>query len=397
MKRRNHSFLAAIATAAITLGSPLGAQTPPPGIIHGHVQNPAGQPIANAKIELTKDRTVPEKDEKMVYTFDTDANGDFKGDGIVPGEYFAYVNQGGKHVDRLDLAIKAGDNKALDFDMTREEYMKSLTPEERKTIEEFKAKNAAATGANKVISNLNNTLKTVRADLAEKAPAHGDVSTDVTQMKQAVDSKPDEGLLWVVYGDTLQAQADHMAADLRAAKKPVVADADTVKEYTDAGEAYKKGSDLLAASKKPNPADQAVAFNQMGNAYAKAGKGDDAKGAFENAARLDPTKAGMYYGNEAAILFNAQQGEAAAAAADKAIAADPNRPDPYFIKGQSLIGKSAFDPKTQKLTPPPGCVDAYQKYLSLAPDGPHAAAVKEVLASLGEKIDTKYSAKKGGK
>ena len=31
--------------------------------------------------------------------------------------------------------------------------------------------------------------------------------------------------------------------------------------------------------------------------------------------------------------------------------------------------------------PPPGCVDAYQHYLSLAPDGPHAEAVKEVLTN----------------
>ena len=76
------------------------------------------------------------------------------------------------------------------------------------------------------------------------------------------------------------------------------------------------------------------------------------------------------------------------------IAADPNRPDPYFIKGQALIAKSGFDAKTQKIVPPPGCVDAYQKYLQLAPDGTHAEAVKEVLTSLGEKIDTSYKASK---
>ena len=400
MNKMKGNLLAVIATGAISLsGVGISAQQapPPPGTISGHVQNAAGQAIANAQVQLTRDRTVAEKDEKMVYTFPTDGSGNYKGDGIAPGEYYVYVTQDGKHVDRLDLAIKPGETKTLDFDMTREEYMKNLTPEEKKAIEEYKVKNAAASSANKVIANLNNTLKSVRADLAEKAPTHGDVSADVTQMKQATDSKPDEGLLWVVYGDALQGQADHMAADDRAAKKPVSADADAIKEYTDAADAYKKGSDLMGASKKPNPPDQAVAFNQMGNAYAKAGKGTEATAAFEDAAKIDPTKAGMYYGNEAAILFNAGQGDAAAAAADKAIAVDPNRADPYFIKGQALIAKSTFDNKTQKLSPPPGCVDAYQHYLSLAPDGPHAAAVKEVLASLGEKIDLKYSAKKGGK
>ena len=60
----------------------------------------------------------------------------------------------------------------------------------------------------------------------------------------------------------------------------------------------------------------------------------------------------------------------------------------------TLIAKSTFDQKTNKLVPPPGCVDAYQKYLELAPDGAHAPAVKEVLASLGEKIDTSFKASK---
>ncbi len=102
----------------------------------------------------------------------------------------------------------------------------------------------------------------------------------------------------------------------------------------------------------------------------------------------------MYYNNEAAVLFNAGQNDAALAAAEKAIVADPNRPDPYFIKGQVLIAKSTFDNKTQKLVAPPGCVDAYNKYLELAPNGSQANNVREVLQSLGEKIDTKYKAGK---
>ena len=389
------TFTSTVAAVAMLFGFAAGAQTSAPtATIQGHVLNPAGQPVTAGSVQLTRDRTVPEKDEKMVYTFPIDPSGNYKGEGIAPGDYFVYILSQGKHVDRLDLVVKGGEAKTLDFDMTREEYLKNLTPEDRKSIEEFKAKNAAAASANKNIANLNNTLKSVRADLAEKAATHGDVSADVTQMKSAVDSKPDEGLLWIVYGDTLQGQGDHLAADDKTNHKPVSADPDTLKEYADAADAYKKGSDLMAAAKKPNPADQAVAFNQLGNTYAKAGKGEDATAAFENAAKLEPAKAGMYYGNEAAILFNAGQGDAAAAAADKAIAADPARADPYFIKGQALIAKSSFDSKTSKLTPPPGCVDAYQHYLSLAPDGIHAQAVKEVLASLGEKIDTRYTAGK---
>ena len=57
-----------------------------------------------------------------------------------------------------------------------------------------------------MIAKLNATLKTVRADLAAAAPNKDDVSKDVAMMKEAVGAKPDEGLLWLTYGDTLMAQ-----------------------------------------------------------------------------------------------------------------------------------------------------------------------------------------------
>jgi tetratricopeptide (TPR) repeat protein len=233
----------------------------------------------------------------------------------------------------------------------------------------------------------------VRADLAKNAaPTYGDVSQDVTNMKSAVDAKPDESILWYSYAQTLEAQGDHLANADHAAHKPVTGDDEAMKNYDQAIDAFKKSIDLNAASKKPDVPEQAAAWNSTGNTLAKEGKAEDASAAFESAVKLEPQNAGMFYNNEAAVLFNAGKTDAANVAADKAIAADPNRPDPYFIKAQALIAKSTFDAKTQKIIPPPGCVDAYKKYLEVAPDGPHAAAVKEVLASLGEKVDTTYRA-----
>ena len=100
----------------------------------------------------------------------------------------------------------------------------------------------------------------------------------------------------------------------------------------------------------------------------------------------------MYYFNEAATLFNAGDGEDAVAAADKAIAADPTKADAYYIKGQALIQKATVDPKTNKITAPPGCVEAYQKYLELQPTGPRADEVKGILQGIGATI-TKPSTK----
>ncbi|WP_263377913.1 carboxypeptidase regulatory-like domain-containing protein [Granulicella paludicola] len=387
------TLTAAVAMLAIVFTAPVKAQGPAPASVHGHVNDAAGAVLAGVQVKFTTDKTSEAKDRKFPISVDTDSNGDYKAS-VPPGDYLIVVFKGTVQADYQTVTLKAGDDKTINFDMTREEYMKSLTPEQRQQIEDFKKKNAAASSANAVIGKLNATLKQVRADLAAAAPTKGDVSSDITQMKQAVDAKPDTGLLWVTYGDTLLAQGDHLAAADKAAGKPSLTDEEVVKEYTDSAAAYKKAIELDSAASKPNTAEIAAANNQMGTALARSGKIDDATAAFEGAAKADPTKAGMYYKNEAVVAFNSNQNDAALAAADKAIAADPNGPDPYWIKGQVLIAKSTFDQKTQKLTAPPGCVEAYQKFLELAPNDPKAPGVKEVLTSLGEKIDTKFKAGK---
>ena len=53
-----------------------------------------------------------------------------------------------------------------------------------------------------------------------------------------------------------------------------------------------------------------------------------------------------------------------------------------------------LDPKTQKIVAPPGCVEAYQTYLELAPDGPHAADVKGILQGIGAEVKSTYKAPK---
>jgi tetratricopeptide (TPR) repeat protein len=396
-KSRMKGFQVAVLATAALFGTGMAvAQAPAPASVHGHVNDPAGLPLKNVTVQFTKDHSGELKDRKWLYKFTTDDNGDFKGTGIEPGDYFLDLTQADKNLDYVDSSkFAAGEDKLVNFDLSRKEYIDKMSPEEKAQLEAYKKNAGAAAAANKVIANLNATLTTVRADLKAAAPHHDDVSKDVTDMKSAVDSKPDEGLLWVTYGDTLQAQGDHLAAADRAAGKLPSSDDDTLKNYTDAAAAFKKGADLMAASKKPNPSDQAVAYNSIGNVLAKAGKIDDAQAAYENAVKLDPTKAGMFYSNAAAVLFNNNQMKAALAAAEKAIAADPSRPDPYFIKGQALIGDATVDPKTQKPVAPPGCIEAYQKYIELAPpDSPRVAQVKEILAGFDVKIDTKYKAGK---
>lgn len=392
--RRSNGKLAGIlamvvlAVYALAGGSSAWAQAAGASV-HGHVQNAIGQPLTKGEVRFTTDRTSDPKNRKFAFVFPLDPAGDYKGTGITPGNYVVVVFQDDKSVDFVEsFPVAAGDDKVLNFDMTRKDYIDKMTPEEKKNLEEYRKKNAEAVAANSKIANLNATLVQARADT--KA---GKYDAAIASMQQATTTKPDEGILWIALGDAQLGAADAAAKAARDAHTSP-SDPAILSKYTDAAASYKKGIDANAASKKPNPETAAAAYNQLGQSLAKSGNVKDAADAYESAAKTQPTNAGMYYFNEAATLYNAGKMDEAAAAADKAIAADPKRAEAYYIKGQALIPKASVDPKTQKITTPPGCVDAYQTYLELAPEGPHAEDVRGILTGIGEKVKSTYKAGK---
>jgi len=401
MKLSKHTTLTAITALALlaapTLSLAQAAPAPAGATVHGHISNAAGLPFGTGEIKFTSERTTPTAELKFKpnMVFPIDAKGDYTATGIPAGDYYVFITQGTVIADRVDLSVKPTDtNLTLNDDMSRPEYIATMTDEQKKQLADFKAKNAAATSANAIIAKLNTTLKTVNDDLAKAGPTKGDVSADVTMMKDATGAKPDEPLLWSNYGNTLLAQGDHLAAADKAANKPAATDPEVQQTYADAVDAYKKAIALDAASKKPDPAKEAANYNQMGNALSHAGKNDDAAAAFESAVKASPANAGMYYRNEAVVFYTAGQFDQAVAAADKTIAADPKSVLAYYIKAQSLATKTTTD-KAGKMTPPPGCVDAYQMFLQLAdPNDPKVADAKQMLAAFGEKVQTKFKAGK---
>jgi len=356
--------------------------------VHGHVINPAGMALNKGEVRLSTDRASEAKDRKYQYKFPIEPNGDYKGSGIAPGNYVVFVYQDDKSLDYNDSVVFAnGDDKVVNFDMSRPEYLAKMSPEDRKVLEEYKKKNAEIVASNAKVANLNSLLTQARTD--NKA---GNYDAAITAMQQATAAKPDEGILWITLGDAQLGAADAAAKAAKAAgtsSDPAVA-----QKYNDAAASYKKGVDLNAASKKPSPEAAAAGYNQLGQAYAKMGNAKDSADAYEMAAKAMPANAAMYYFNEAATLYNAGKLPEAEAAADKAIAADPKKADAYYIKGQALIPQATVDPKTNKIVAPPGCVEAYQTYLELAPDGPHAADVKGVLEGIGAQVKSSYKAPK---
>jgi tetratricopeptide (TPR) repeat protein len=386
--------LLAIAVLPALAQTPAPANVAPTGKIHGHVSNPTGAAQANGTVSLNKDT-------KEVVSFPVDANGDYSGS-APPGTYTLIYRTPGltpdKETDKIEnIKIVVGQDTVADDDMSRKEYIDSLPEETRKSLAEMKQHNAEAMKANAVIKVLNTDLKTAMADIhdADGAKATAaqqlgasasktDLAAKETEIKSAkytevvtlmtkdTELRPTESVLWAYLG---QGQLG-------------------LKKYDDAETAFKKAIDLDTASKKPRPEIEGLANSGLGEIYARNGKVADAATAYDAAVKVDPTKASFYYKNEAVIYSQVGNSDAQAAAADKAIAANPNDALPYYLKGQALITKASVDPKTSRIVLPEGCGEAYQKYLQLDPTGPYSADVKGILDSAGQKINSSYKATK---
>ena len=377
------------AAGAMLLAQPgVGAAQTSGASLHGHVTNPVGVAVKAGDVKLTTDKSSAAKDRAYKFTFPLDQNGDYRGASIEPGAYLAVVFVDGKTIDFQDVALKAGDDKLLNFDMTREEYLKQLTPEERKAIEENKKRNAEAMAENGKIENINKTLIQARAD--EK---NGKASDAVTALQGLTTQRPNEEILWGALGEAQLALADDAYKAARAAKTPTT-DPALMQKYADAAASYQKAIDLDPTAKKPNPEALSVYYQNEGKALGREGKMQESAAAYDAAAKAFTANAGTSYYNEAAELFNQSKTEDAGAAAAKAIVADPKRADPYYIRAQSLVGKATMDPKTNKFILPPGCLEDYQMYLELAPDGKFAAEVQDLLKNLGQPVKNSFKAGK---
>jgi tetratricopeptide (TPR) repeat protein len=168
-------------------------------------------------------------------------------------------------------------------------------------------------------------------------------------------------------------------------------------------------------------------------AYESAGKHEEAATAFSQAAQLEPTNPNYLLGaatnlaftgkiqeagadcdkvaalsapsgavcwrNIGVVLYNTNQMKESIPALQKATQADPTNADTWFLLGNALMNTMQSKMVNGKLTAVviPGTVEAFQKYLELAPNGPEAEQAKQtllVLQQLGAGVDTKFIAPK---
>ena len=174
-------------------------------------------------------------------------------------------------------------------------------------------------------------------------------------------------------------------------------------QYDQAIETYEKGihaaeSNTTVDPKNPStdPVKKTTGIARMltseGNCYLKLKNIKEAIAAYSKAAALDRNP-GVAYFNLCATMYNTGDADGAISACDRAIAADPNKADAYFIKGSLLIAGSTTD-KKGNVQAPPGTVETLKKYLELAPNGPHAKDVKDMLEYVGAKVEATGGNKK---
>jgi tetratricopeptide (TPR) repeat protein len=328
-----------------------------------------GKPLPDVTVIMTNTGTA------RSFKMKTDKSGGYYGVGFPVGEYKVEVNSASGEnlftINKTQVTIEGGADVVLNIDITKDRKGGPGQPMmSKEQIEAIKAQNAKATSLNALISQAQNALNTKNWQEA------------IAPLQQMIEMDPKRWEFYQALGNAqfnlgqYQESVDSMEKGIAAAQASL----------TDP-----KGSDPKTEGPRIK-----TAMGQMlaseGNSYIKLKETDKAVQSFSKAAELDPNPAVAYF-NLCATQYNLGQMKAAAMACDKAIAADPNKADAYFIKGSAMYGDGKLD-ASNKYVVPPGTTEALNKYLELAPDGPHAGDVKAMLQALGAKIETSFGKKK---
>ncbi len=351
------------------------------GTVKGVCKDAEGNPIADAVVVWAN------QNNGQRYPLKTNKKGEYFSLGIAAGSYTvtlyknaddAKANKELFHFGKVPVTL---DENTLDFDLKKQatEAAKGqgLTPEQLKAQQEAQEKHAKEATTVKALNE--------KLAAAKTASDAGDFDTAIASLTAANEIDASRDLVWFKLADAYRMSVAKQT-DPEEKKK----------RLNSAVEAYQKAVTLKQAAtneKDPNATKTLAAYyNNLAEAYSKAGKTDDAVKTYQQAADADPSAAAQYYYNMGAVLTNAGKGDAAIAAFDKCIAADPTKADAYYQKGVNLIGKATL--QGDKTIAPPGTAEAFNKYLELQPTGPYADVAKQMLATIGAPVETSFGTKK---
>ena len=341
-----------------------------------------GNPIVDGVVVFAN------QDNGQKYTLKTNKKGEYFSLGVGSGTYNvtlyktaedAKANKELFHQNKFVVTLS--DENTLDFDLkklaTEQAKGQGLTPEQVKAQQEAQEKQKKEVG----------TVKQLNEKLAASKVASdaGDYDTAIADLNSANEIDATRDLIWFKLGDAYRISATKQTDS-----------AEKQKRLDSAVASYQKALQLKQAAtneKDPNATKTLAAYyNNLAEAYSKAGKIDDSVKTYEQAAQADPSAAAQYYFNMGAVLTNAGKADQAIVAFDKCIAADPTKAEAYYQKGVNLLGKATL--QGDKMVAAPGTAEAFQKYLELVPTGGHSDEAKAMLTSIGAPIETSYGSKK---
>jgi tetratricopeptide (TPR) repeat protein len=265
-----------------------------------------------------------------------------------------------KKAQALSAATQQALNEAALTGKISDELSRSLTDEQKEAITKAAKERE---GALKKDKDLNDSFSAGMTAMDAKQ-----YDQAIAAFEKAAEAGPNQSAVWANLAEA------HMA--VAATKTGADFDAEVQKGM----DGYNKAITL-----KP---DDVNTHTNYARALALSKKFPEAQAEADKIAQLSPGAAGKAYYNLGAILINSGQPEPAAEAFKKAMAA--NYADAFYQYGLYMAGKAQIDTATGKITPAPGTVEAFQKYLELAPTGPYAQPSKDIIASLGATVDTSY-------
>jgi tetratricopeptide (TPR) repeat protein len=256
-----------------------------------------------------------------------------------------------------------------------EEQQKKLTPEQKKEYEDYQK----TLKENTKIKGLNGIL--AQAQTQAKA---GNYDQAATLVQGAAQQDPNRALLWAILGQYQSDSARKMTDRAQRSQR-----------FGEAATSFDKALQLHAAA--PDPKQETASWRVgLGSALDGSGKYDDSLKAFAQAAdeagATNPKIAALAHYNSGLVFSKTGKVDEAAAEFDKTVQLDPTMADAYYQKGTALIAKATAD-KNGKVIPAPGTVEAFQKYLELAPNGKNVESASAQLEFLGQKVQLQTKGK----
>ena len=306
-------FLAAVLVSAATLS---GQDWRGKGRMDGHVKDAEGQPIADAKVELTRDSGAGTSAK-------TDKKGYWAVMGLIGGKWNVDISAPGYETRKTVMGVQeAGRTPPLEVQLQKSAAPAAVPSE----VQQGKDVRAEVTAAVEQGNRL----------IGEKK--YGQARAEY---EKALAILPDTAPLWKGIAQTYHAEGNSAREEESLRKVVQLEPGDTEAQ-------------ILLADNLVN--------------QGKVGEGKAILDGLAPGAVRDPA----VYTNLAIVFMNKAKPEEARAYMSKAIDLDPALADSYYYRGlASIQAKKAAEAKAD-----------FAKYLELAPNGPQAKEVKEMLQAL---------------